>query len=211
MLYNICINTYTCMPDFSDETLPDVTPDPTKLSLKRSEFVRNTLAKATNSHSVDIQTKYAEILNEFGAEEAENFLADGVMQLFNSGLSDFEISSLTGRTPCEISTIRSSELKKLADNIKNTDPNEFIGSRVNYYRYLQKVCNQGIKKNKNAPANMKNFIEMAIKAEESMHKMLETAGFYKYKEFDPGTNKYKASEDALEIKQFLDTLVDDEE
>jgi len=150
--------------------------------------------------------KIKAIAEVYGEEEAKRFLYKTVSTLLGDGFTSIEISHNLGITPTEVRKIRTKLKTLMSSDLQATQPNDFIAERIAYYNSLKETAQRAIRQYAKNPHVQKHYIDLALRAETDMHRLLQVVGFYDYKKFDPGTSGYTAANDASDIKQVIEMI-----
>ena len=155
--------------------------------------------------------KIAIIHQVYGEDEAKRFLHKTVNTMLNDGFSSIEIAHILGITPTEVRKIKTKLKASMSSELQSVQPNDFLGERIAFYNSLKETSQRAIRKYATNPHVQKHYIDLALRAEADMHRLLQVVGFYDYKKFDPGTSGYSAADDAQEIKQIIEMIAKGED
>ncbi len=150
--------------------------------------------------------KIKAIARVYGDDEAKRFLYKTVNTLLNDGFSSIEIAHNLGITPTEVRKVRTKLKTLMSTDLQAAQPNDFIAERISFYNSLKETAQRAVRKYASNPHVQKHFIDLALRAEADMHRLLQVVGFYDYKKFDPGTSGYAAANDASDIKQVIEMI-----
>ena len=145
----------------------------------------------------------------YGKEEAERFEARTINSLSQNGFNILEVAAALEISPNRIRHIKKKLKKAMSRELQELDANSFIGERLSFYKNAEEIALRNVQLYKKNPNMQRHFLDLALKAEADMHRLLISCGYYDFKKFDPGTAGYGAADDASEIKNAINMILSD--